>query len=382
MKRLFLTCALVLSIHQAQALEMNDLSILLPLPQSQSDKAELLQPSTLGLGGELLAKEIYAKVPSLVFGENRGTRAKNVFALGIRIDPCFQEGQAPQGCLKQIRIVWQPVTESLSTIDAAYHTFYQLTDQQFSSLVKELTALAQQRTNQAGEALYVHPTIAEQGLAGPYWNKLRNLVLRYAGAENLTRLTVMTVSRTNVRTGKAWTFEGINIKKTGRNFNTERIQMHKSDDFFQGFTLRGSSLEKFNYRFVPAFSGANIVKSFLANSDAFKRNADTVKMVKLAREVVVLANPTLNNPGTADCMSCHFAKSIEDDLTKHDRLLMQDPALKEQTYASTYNLTNRTPVTVTANNLRAFGYFQSQPILSQRVINETAAILRNLALPQ
>lgn len=376
MKKIIAT-AVFFSVFNSYALEMNDISVLLPLPKSTQEKDELIRPSTQGLGGEILGENAYSKVPSLVFGENRKTRAQNVFALGMRIDPCFQEGSGQQICQKQIRIVWQPITDNFSTIDAAYHSFYSLDEAQFRGLMGEMRELSKERGNRDGEALFIHPTISKEGLTGNYWKKMKQIILRYAGARNLSRLTVMTVSREKVENGKAWTFEGVNLanSKSSR-VQATKMKMHGSQDYFQGFMLRGNDLNKFSYRFIPRFNGASVVKRFLVNSDHFKKSPDGD--LGLALELVKLSNPRLNNPGTTDCMSCHTAKSIQDDMTEHNSDFLSDASVTERIFKSRHNLSNLTPVKVSANNLRAFGYFQTQPILSQRVINETAGILDSL----
>jgi hypothetical protein len=204
---------LVLGSNAAMAstLSLSDISVLLPLPTAEQEKEQLLAVSTLGKGGVLVPKEAIEQLPPLLFGEDRVKRLANVHALAIRIDPCFVDGPPDAPCRQQIRLVWQPVVDAASgagpykatTVDAAYHSFYDLEPHDFQLLIAELKAIVPKDAQQNGRPLEVHPQIAAQGLQGDHWRKLKGVILKYAGQANLSRLTVMTVSRSVVKDGRA-----------------------------------------------------------------------------------------------------------------------------------------------------------------------------------
>ncbi len=56
--------------------------------------------------------------------------------VGIRVDPCFPLMPPATGCQAQVRMVWQPIETDgngqTRFIDAAVHTFYNLSDLEFS----------------------------------------------------------------------------------------------------------------------------------------------------------------------------------------------------------------------------------------------------------
>jgi hypothetical protein len=81
-------------------------------------------------------------------------------------------------------------------------------------------------------------------------------------------------------------------------------------------------------------------------------------------------NPMLESPDTVDCAVCHMANRLRGHLQ------------------STYSLSSGLNYTASAeatrliggaerdnNNLRAFGYFDAQPAISQRTANETIKVL-------
>jgi hypothetical protein len=81
-------------------------------------------------------------------------------------------------------------------------------------------------------------------------------------------------------------------------------------------------------------------------------------------------NPLIESPDTVDCAACHMANRLRGHLQ------------------STYALSSGLSYTASAesirqiggaerdnNNLRAFGYFDAQPAISQRTANETIKVL-------
>ena len=93
-------------------------------------------------------------------------------------------------------MVWQPLILSvygISTLDAAVHTFYELSETEFRQMTSALQDVkAKYGAPTAGLPLGIHPTIARQGLAGSFWHHLRQIFLAYSGGSRLSRLTFMT----------------------------------------------------------------------------------------------------------------------------------------------------------------------------------------------
>ena len=165
-KLLLIAITFTLNVFAADTkLGLNDVSILLPLPQSK--EWDLLpKPETMGGKGALLIREIFNQVPQLLAFASNDEVYSAMRAVGIRIDPCFTEGYVPVRCQTQIRLIWQPLSDTdneTSTFDASLHTFYQLTETEFKSLVDELKKLkATAGGGPDDEALGVNPIIKSQ----------------------------------------------------------------------------------------------------------------------------------------------------------------------------------------------------------------------------
>src|SRR5438874_8260030 len=81
------------SIPPASELQMNDLSVLLPLPRTPAELASALAPTTNGVGGPLLPQALFQNL-------GVGVDYPDLRMVAFRFDPCF--GKA---CENQLRIV-------------------------------------------------------------------------------------------------------------------------------------------------------------------------------------------------------------------------------------------------------------------------------------
>ena len=90
--------------------------------------------------------------------------------------------------------------------------------------------------------------------------------------------------------------------------------------------------------------------------------------------VLRVLNPEKHTPETIDCVSCHTATSSK-SVGENFRAL--DATNNANAYKSTFDLT----VTTSAkrpDSMRAFGYLDAEPVVSGRVVNESAAVLAYL----
>jgi hypothetical protein len=80
-------------------------------------------------------------------------------------------------------------------------------------------------------------------------------------------------------------------------------------------------------------------------------------------------SPVATVPDTTDCASCHIAGHVSNALATADaKFASLDRGPRVIGAADTFG-----------DNLRAFGYFARDPMVSIRTANETAAVLRGLA---
>jgi hypothetical protein len=355
-------------MSDAYAFDMNDASVLLPLPNAR-DLGELLSPATQGVGCALLPREHFEAGGDLVSGiANAELYSKYLRVVAIRLDPCFVEGVGPKPCRKLVRFVWQPVfaTEAgqTSTLDAAIHTFYKFrTASEWNAVVNAWPKL---KAEYAGLPLQPSPQISSEGFSGSYWQGLKSLLLKSVGNKNLVRVTFMSLPFDNL-----WIFRGFDI------LNGERVEMEipRIAQTRQTFAL-SLDPKKYEGGLDPKPPREKIWNIFLKDSDEIKVAGAIQEITDIADS---LNNPKQHNAGTLDCVSCHVAQGArrwaENDWRFKD--LTQFPNLYKNENANLENLT----VSSKTNRIRAFGYFGKESAISQRVINETAEVVSALNQP-
>lgn len=355
-------------------LDMNDVSVLFPLPQP-ADWNTLPQAATVGAHGELLPRAFVERLPTLLQGVKNSNLYADIYAMGFRIDPCFTEGPPPVRCQPQIRMVWQPllkVDDTTSTIDVTLHTFYQLTEQEFAALVRELRNLKASVVPSTGNTpLSVNPILQNEGPRGEYRKKLFEILYSFTGRTRLTRITFMPLfGRETV-----WFFGGVDIRDG--EFTSIRIPRLKDGE---------NTLQQFANVILPdptSFKGG----IFPAPQDPENLNVlltDSSKLTSENEEEIVSAvraafrfeNPQLHNPGTVDCVSCHAAQPAKAWALRQYPSLNLEQMLAQNIYRNAdNNLQNPSPLLDRTNVVRIFGYFTEKPFVAQRVINESSEVV-------
>lgn len=349
---------------------VTDVSILFPLPPKEQRLA-LLGTDDEGRGGPLLPRDLLRRLPPLdVLSSNDELRAL-LRVVAVRLDPCFPGlGDAP--CQNQIRLVVQPIGlleggEGLAATDAALHLFYEVTRAEMASLLQHVVDLrVASGVPRSDGPVSVHPALAREGVRGPFGDGLRSLLLAHAGRAALTRVTFMGLEQL----GQRWRFGGFDVVAaelrplTIATANAPEQTFSNRD--LDGVTFAASSMsppsaspDDVRLLFEPA--------SLAAAGDAERRAA--------YRRALRLENPRLHSPETVDCATCHVAgaarRFAERELGlsgdgngaryAHPRGLPLDGATAERT-----------------DELRAFGYFDARPSISQRVVNETAEVVERV----
>ncbi|MBX3022227.1 MAG: hypothetical protein KF799_11185 [Bdellovibrionales bacterium] len=347
----------------ASAWTLNDVSILLPLPSTSEEAKELIGAS------ELLPLEVYQALPRLIMGANPDLiYNQQLKVVAIRIDPCFRETGGPTQCRRQIRMVWQPVLHGgygVLTADAAMHTFFDLSETEWSSLLHDLTPLTGSEEN---ESLGVHPRILSEGLKGAHWRNLKRILLKYASKHSLTRATAMNVHPL----GSAWTFTGVDIK----NGVMTRSMIPRAHHTVQGVVVDVGNLNELRIGFRPMPDGA-AWETLLTDSVTAESRMGREGIREALEQALRIENPRLEDTGTMDCASCHVAQTVR--LWGVRRVPEWNWRSSEWLYAEPKgllaDLRNNSVNPGFVNRLRAFGYFFGDPTISQRVVNESAEVL-------
>ncbi|MCU0809634.1 MAG: hypothetical protein MUE59_01120 [Thiobacillaceae bacterium] len=358
---------------------MNDATIVYPLPRSAGEMNQLLAPQDAGPGGALLPLKYWRRIPSINQGEHSTRTYGNLRLVAVRIDPCFKfRGD----CLPQIRFVWQPIDKAvygsasphgLEAKDAAVHTFYTLQPDEFRRFVSDYQQLRSSMPMVAMDApLQVHPLMQKQGLGGAFSRGFRQLLLNYCGEQNMWRVTSMST----LVGGDKWEFRGFNIVD-GKPVEIviPRTGNARAQSFFVSLV---SDREYRNGRISPAPLGEDNLNLILRDSRAINaRDADTLK--DLGASVARIENPAIHSPETMDCVSCHSTQVAGTLLFGNVPWLSRDPQITRHAFRSSSPLLQSLATTRNIPRVfRALGYFEKTPILSRRVINETAVVVSQL----
>jgi len=348
--------------------EMNDLSILFPLPAPAS-KNLLWRAGTSARDGTLLPRSLYSELPMLVVLRDREWLYQNLRVVALRIDPCFREGTnaASLPCRRQVRLVWQPLEEvrgSWTTLDAAVHTFHELDEQSWRNFRDDLKTLRTKHPSAPGLPLQVNPRIAQEGWQGGYAQELSHLVLSTIGPANLVRATAMTVNTE----GTVWVFTGFDVK----NGTYTRIPVPRTKNVAQAFFAKLDDLNEYRSTMNPFPAEESPYLRLLQNSAVAGREMGETEIMKAVRSSLIALNPRRSNPGTIDCASCHAARAVPLWAASNFPNWNWDSLFGDNLFRSGGNLENTTAQPRRTNMLRAFGYFNADPVISPRTVFETA----------
>ena len=368
---------------------LHDVSVLFGLPQGGPDAdTGLLGPDEHGDIGTLLPADVYALLPTL-YQPGRGNAslyARSLRVTAMRIDPC--PASEKPGCRPELRLVWQPVEFDEQTglwlgRDAAVHCIHAMENGDFARLTQALWQLkldfAAMGVETGRRPLGVHPAAADPRTAGLFSKAMRSLVLRYAGEDNLTRVTFAAL---RVPT-RWWRFGALEKDGAGhwRRIEIPRMQA-ESVDIFNVAVADGVGLGPergvdaiFNVLPEDYPERDNLLplinKGYRYNDErdiqVFRQKLDAVARFR---------NPGHSNADTLDCASCHYADAARfyaenrfpglADVLPEDAFENPDPAL--------FNLRNTTIAARSGRVVRAFGFHQAEPVVSQRTINESAVV--------
>lgn len=357
---------------------MNDATIVYPLPQTEAGMSQMLTPQDEGRGGVLLPPAVWQRLPALDQGENMARTYRRLRVVAVRFDPCFKiEG----ACRAQVRLVWQPIDaagygstspQGLEARDAAVHSFHTLSAAAFRQLMAELDLLGRGPNAVRDDLpLQVHPVMRQQGLDGRFAQGLKRLLLKYCGEPNLTRVTVMST----LVGADTWEFRGFNlvdgkpvdivIPRTG---NATRQSY---------FVSLLSERDYVNGKLSPAPVGEDNLNRMLRDSRTLViQGADTLQ--GLGESVARIENPDIHSSESMDCVSCHASQVAGSLLFDKQPRLAQTPEVIRQAYRNSPLLRDLPGNPSRPRVLRALGYFEKFPVLSRRVVNETAATVERL----
>lgn len=350
-------------------LTLNDVSFLLPLP-AVNREASLLSLADDGAMGPLLPKRLSDGLPVLVEGEKAEQLYGELRVLSVRVDPCFPGSTPPAApsCLKQVRLVAQPLTVKdgvLTTRDATVHLFYTLPDDAFAKVMATVFELDAAAGDLTDGPLDVHPVIRRQGLDGPYHGKLKARLLEVCGLATLTRVAFMAVDRA----GAQWRFGAFNVVGGALVDDTIPRLPSLKVQVFQEF-----GTESFRNGALLPGAPNDALDTLLRESDM--RFADPRTLDRALTSALRIEHPDRSSPKTIDCASCHVATRARHNAERFHQVDSSGHA--DFFTAPGFDLTRLDEVKDEPRALRAFGYFGRDSAFSQRTINESAAVAKAL----
>jgi hypothetical protein len=368
---------------------LNDVAYLFPLPSPQDKhNTSLLGPKDSGLEGALIPYDAFEVLPFLFLSGPTNERLYDSLlrVVSLRLDPC--PASRNDVCIPEIRLVWQPV-EFASDLsrwvarDVALHSFYPLSPQQFSEVQNALWNL--KVANEAKgisttmKPLWQHPALLGDQSHSDFSKKLSALVKRYCGAGNMNKLTFMS----EFVPAMWWRFGGVEKKKNGSGkwlpFRVPRLD-DPFEDVFNIATEVGADTESgravdtrithLPKDYPPQDNLAIVLDRDYRTGD----DRDLPNFISKLDAIARFRNPQLSNPLSHDCATCHYADPAKTYMERRFSQLKNFPSLDEYENPNPqlYNFTNLSSTHHSSRNLRAFGYHNSDPAVSQRVIHDAA----------
>jgi hypothetical protein len=350
--------------------DLNDVSYLMPLPhQVGTDKLLRLEDSARG--GNLLPRTLLAAIPPLTVTMTDQQAEDALRVIAVRLDPCFPL-PTPLSCQRQIRMVWQPLEvgrkQQVQTVDAALHSFYVLSDDEFNKLLKEISNWKiKYPVPTEGLPLQVHPAWGAEKDHSPALQEFNKIILKYAGLENLTRVTAMVLRGA----GDMWAFQGFEM-------NDGKLQLAKIprvQNGSQAFINLAVPADHFlRGQISPEPKSEDSINLIIRNSQRLEEGNEAL-IRKEVQAALRIENPKFFNPENMDCVSCHVAQPAREwTQRKRSDIGISDLFQNFGYQNSKYNLKNKTQILGNTQIIRAFGYFGHEVSISQRVINESAEV--------
>ena len=378
-----LTCLTSLSALAAAATSMNDVTYLLPIPKSAADlNANYINAMDIVGTGPLVSSANlslfdWSKIqPDLDLRER--ANIDRLAVVGVRLDPCFKD-LFSEACRPQIRLVMQPIdftTGVPKAGDLGVHLFFDTSREEIVQLIRFASDYRAKTFGDAssGAPLQIHPVVSQQGAAGAFWSAMRPQILNVLNSAAKSRIAFFTVFPSL----HAWMFESFNLNGSsasaiaiaGIGSTIERIQ-NRAQTAPHDFLVTDGTL--------PAkVGGTDQTFDYLQDSVSFRRSG-TGRTNPLVNSLERIENPTMHLPGTIDCLSCHSTPSIKESLRRSTNPLLRSNSTFVSSTLPAAALLNITEESYQSNDFRLFGFRNSNPIIGQRVINETASIIDSLA---
>ncbi|HEY0484101.1 MAG TPA: hypothetical protein VGD37_41565 [Kofleriaceae bacterium] len=349
-------------------LGMNDVSILLPLPR------DIGRPMIAALdarGGAVVDRRSFDTLVTVhgdIAPRTGGAITFDDFqVVAVRFDLCDRSaiGPCPPEATGRLRLVLQPLYARAGLTfahDVALHAFYPIPAAEMSGVIDALRRLSRIRPDPRAVPLSVSPAATAGDVR--YLDGLRALVLRYARAVNLVRLTV--IGQVADSAAFAWIFRGLDrdgdelvpMVIPGIASTQQTVQLAGGDTVY-----RAAPMADFPSGFALATNGPR-----------FRAATSGQRWSSLAA-LTELQNPTLHDTTDTQCIGCHLATFLTARRAAASGI---QPSTLPGWFASPRAQSVHTLADADPRVVRAFGWAGNVPAISQRVANDTAQVLSEI----
>lgn len=356
-----------------------DVTIVYPLPPA-SDISLMVWGNTLSNSyGRLVPFSAFSQITVPLdprpgsHTATTGTQAWSALRLvALRLDPCFgSRGEVPDAqCKNQVRLVFQGVhsvgTQAVAE-DGAVHVYYELPRAELLTLAREIVSLTDRAGSYTEGPLGVHPILARQGVWGTFGQGLKGLIRRYVGEDRAVRVTYMARSDSEQ---SAWQLGG--FERNGTLFQRLQVPTTTTTEqaLFAGYPNAGELAGS-----TPTPTQSEDDVRTLLNSSLARAVDDSVRRAAYAAALRI-ENPTRHTADTIDCVSCHVAMATR--LLGETHFGYSSAGLPDL-FTSTRDLSFVAPSGPSLENLHAASYVGTELGVSQRTVNDTAAVATALS---
>lgn len=346
------------------ALGMNDVTILAPLPEHFDQPVLLLGSDAAADGSPFVPRELFDRLDNDGrFPALNPDTYERLQLVAVRFDLCDhnEPGPCPLTGDASLRLVFQPMRE-FGAEDVGFHAFYTIAHSDIPAALLALVELSELRTGPP-EPLGVSVPLAEGDTE--YGDKLRNFVRTYGGGQRLMRLTMN--AQPVIFASITWLFRG--VERKGADFadmlivdTTEKTQQVRLDgEAF--FTVTPES---------DAPEGLARAIDFAEFRDASEAEKQTA-----LQALVAIDNPLTSAPDNVACVGCHTSSVT---LAARSAAMGVDPLTLPGRFTTSFDVSIAAGESATLDRtLRALGWIGTTPLISQRVANDTALLLEDLA---
>lgn len=347
-------------------LGLNDVTVLVPLPPDAGTPTLLRATDLAADGTPLVPEGLYQQVIRRPNGQPDVFSALADFhVVAVRFDLCDRQLPWPCDALDdgRLRLVFQPIFGDGSARDIALHGFYEIPRAEVTDAVAQLRAMAELQGLAQRSRLTVNAQL-QADPNGPYGAALKSFVKRWANSGGLRRLTFF--AQPDVFAQIRWVFRGLE----GTPGNYALIEIAAADGGTEQDVVLGGTLSSPGYTATP-LSDDPLGLARAVDAQAFLAASQTDKDAAL-HALTSVNNPLEHSPNTVQCIACHVATLLS------DRRAIEAGTTADQLpgrYGSGYDLSITAGRSVAPNGerfLRALGWLDKEPLISQRVVNESA----------